>query len=363
MRTALVYGAWGQNIGNAFFNLGGEHLLRQAGHHVSLIQDQPAYATFRNEEKGNFDNAFDFIGALDVDLVVLQGPLFTRNFGNIWRPTMEKLKRRGVSWGVLAGSFRKFTDEEIVVAAELFAEHPPLFISTRDELTHQRIESLCEVSRSGICSAFFLPQMYQPPRLADPEDADGYVSFCFDHFVEPTVTPDVHGDVSIGNGRFSLTYPRFAERMARTSKAHAYVGHFTDARSLPTVVGNRLVLRPEHRSNPHIPGKIYRNPNSFAWDEPYTYLTAYANSELTLSDRVHACVATLAYGGRAMLHNPITRRHALFAAVGAETIADEPVSIDRDLLSANYQETVDFLASFVRTGSRSDREPVGALVL
>ncbi len=347
MRTALVYGAWGQNIGNAFFNLGGEHLLREAGHDVSLIQDQPAYATFRNEAKGNFDNAFDFIGSLDVDLVVLQGPLFTKNFGNIWRPTLRRLKQRGVSWAILSGSFRKFTNEELRIVEELFLEYPPLFVSTRDHEAYERIESLCENARSGICSAFFLPKVYQPPRLAQPENADGYVSFCFDHFVEPTLNVALDAGIQIGEDHFTLSFPKVAERLASASKAHAYFGHFTDLREYPETVGNRVVLRPEHRSNPHIPAKIYRGPNSFAWDEPYTYLTAYANSETTISDRVHACVATLAYGGKAMLHNPITKRHALFAAAGAEDIAERPVSVDLDFIDRKYRETVDYLASFV----------------
>ena len=38
--AALVAGFWGQNIGNAFFNLGGRHLLESAGVQVHLIQDQ-----------------------------------------------------------------------------------------------------------------------------------------------------------------------------------------------------------------------------------------------------------------------------------------------------------------------------------
>ena len=208
MRTAIVYGAWGQNIGNAFFNLGGAHLLEKAGHEVSLIQDQPAYATFRNEAKGNFDNAFDFIGSIDVDLVVLQGPLFTSNLANIWRPTLRRLKQRGVNWAILSGSFRKFTDEELRVVEELFLEHPPLFVSTRDDEAFKKIESLCENTRPGICSAWFLPKVYQPPRLAKPEGADGYVSFCFDHFVEPTLNVALDAGVQIGEGHFTLSYPR-----------------------------------------------------------------------------------------------------------------------------------------------------------
>jgi len=44
-RVALVSGGWGQNIGNAFFNIGGKRILEEvfAKHRVEFIQDQPGY--------------------------------------------------------------------------------------------------------------------------------------------------------------------------------------------------------------------------------------------------------------------------------------------------------------------------------
>lgn len=47
-KVALVSGFWGQNIGNAFFNIGGKRILEEvfAKHRVEFIQDQPRYWTF-----------------------------------------------------------------------------------------------------------------------------------------------------------------------------------------------------------------------------------------------------------------------------------------------------------------------------
>ena len=41
-KIALVSGGWGQNIGNAFFNIGGKRILEEvfSGHRVEFIQDQ-----------------------------------------------------------------------------------------------------------------------------------------------------------------------------------------------------------------------------------------------------------------------------------------------------------------------------------
>ncbi len=52
-RVALVSGHWGQNIGNAFFNMGGKWILESlfGPGEVAFIQDQPGYRTFHDPQK------------------------------------------------------------------------------------------------------------------------------------------------------------------------------------------------------------------------------------------------------------------------------------------------------------------------
>jgi hypothetical protein len=47
-KVALVSGGWGQNIGNAFFNIGGKRILEEVfpEYRVEFIQDQPGYWIF-----------------------------------------------------------------------------------------------------------------------------------------------------------------------------------------------------------------------------------------------------------------------------------------------------------------------------
>lgn len=339
MRIGLVSGFWGQNIGNAFFNIGGKACLEAAGHDVRFIQDQPAYWTFRNEKRGNFTRAWSLIDKLDVDCVVLQGPVLTKNFANIWLPTLRTLQQRGVAWGVLSGAMRKYSDTELDVFASVVAECPPLFFSTRDDVTAERIAPFVPDVRSGIDSAFFLPDAFEPI----PLDTAPYCTFNFDHYPEPDLVPDPGGPIGIGDQRFSPTYPGRIESLADRSKAHAYLAAALDRREHPTTIAGHEIVRPEHRTNPHLPFKIYLRPNAVASDEPWTYLTLYANSELTLTDRVHACVATLTYGGSAMLHNPATRRSALFDRVGASGIEKQPVSLDPELVPRERASLLSYL--------------------
>ncbi len=338
MNVAVVSGFWGQNIGNAFFNLGGRHVLEAAGIQVSFIQDMPAYATFRNERRGNFTNHFPILDNLDVDCVVLQGPLFTKNFGQIWSDQLKRLTDDGVRWAVLGGAFRKYSSEEESIARDVIDSCPPLFVSTRDDVTADRLRGIPSVLRSGIDSAFFVPEAFDAPRFRRP-----VVSMCFDHYGEPEICPDSDGMISLGEVNFDLSWNRFVDRAASMSKAHATAAHALQRRNRAQdeVCGYQIV-RPEHRTNPHLPFKIYRNSNGLASDEPWSYLTVYANSVLTVSDRVHACVATLAYGGRAFLHNPATRRDALFDSIGAGEVGSRDTCIDQDIRLKHYRDVVDF---------------------
>jgi hypothetical protein len=342
-RVALVYGFWGQNIGNAFFNLGGAHALSEAGAHLSLVQDQPAYATFRDESKGNFENAFDLISSLDVDLVVVQGPVFTPNFGAIWMPTLERLDDAGVSWAGIGVGLRKYNPSELASVAPVLRRFPPKFLATRDRRTYDSLSGLGLPTQlhDGIDSAFYVPRVYSPPAMRHcPE----LLALAFDHFPEPSILADPSGRFEIGGSNYSLQFAKAGDRAAKWGKAAAVIAQrLARTKPLPDF-GSVSVVRPNHRANPHLPSVIYRNANSIASDEPYTYLNIYGNASLTMSDRVHACVATLAYGGSAYLYNPITSRSALFDRVGAEKVQSEPVAVEKGLLDHEFGLLQSFLA-------------------
>ena len=326
-RIALVAGGWGQNIGNAFFNLGGRHLLEEAGGNVQVLQDDPSYWTFRNQRRGAYKNAFDLIAALEIDLLVLQGPLFTETFPHIWRERLRSFRAMGTRWAVISGAFRKYTGAEVSAITDVFKVNRPEFVITRDVLSAEMLRSRGITAWTGIDSAFFISDVVPAVQLRRSHPA--IVTFCFDHFSEPDLIKDEHGSIRLGGVRYRPSVRRVAEAAARRGKAWSYVYRPFDRRQLPSDIGGTTIVRPEHRTNPHIPIKIYQQPNGIASDEPWTYLSLYSVTDLTFTDRVHACVATLAYGRPAMLYNPTTRRSELFAAVGVPEIQDRPVVVER----------------------------------
>lgn len=349
--VALVSGFWGQNIGNAFFNIGGKWILEQvfgAGR-VAFIQDQPGYRTFHDAAKGNPGNDIEYLQYLDVDYIVLQGPVLTEHVAKLWAPTLTALKARGTKLILLGAAFFKFHDAELRGAKRFLEQFRPDLVSTRDTRTYDVLEAwdMGFPIYDGLDSAFFAPKAYTPFNTAGID----YYAFNFDRYPEPTVSlntrPDrVDAEFEADGARWFLSSPALTSKLAHRSKVQAYLGHALDRRKLPSELNGRTIIRPEHRFNPHMTYKIYQHPNAIASDEPWTYFTAYANSQLTLADRVHACVATLAYGNRAMLFTP-SPRSALFERVGCEDIRDRPVQLDLAWLEDQRQQEISWLNAHV----------------
>lgn len=350
-RIALVSGHWGQNIGNAFFNMGGKWILEQmfGEGEVAFIQDQPGYRTFHNASKGNPANDVGLLQYLDVDYIVLQGPVLTEHIAELWADTLRPLRARGTKLILLGAAFFKFREAELQGARRFLEEFQPALVSTRDPRSFEILKdwSLGFPLYNGLDSAFFAPKSYTPFKL----DIEPYYAFNFDRYPEPSITvdgPDAAGaDTFDADGvRWSLTTPSLVSTLAHRSKVQAYLGHALDRRSLPTQINGRMIIRPEHRVNPHVTPKVYQHPNSIASDEPWTYFNVYANADMTLADRVHACVATLAYGKPAMLFTP-SPRSALFERLGCGDIRHVPVSLDPEYLEDERQQELAWLRAHI----------------
>lgn len=346
MKIALVSGFWGQNIGNAFFNIGGKWILENAFPEatVNYVQDQPGYRTFNNQSKGNPVNDWGMLEKLDVDLVVIEGPIFTENLGPLWENTLKAYKQRGIRWGILGAALFRHSEKEMKHCKELLEKYPPIFFSSRDPQSYDFARPIIKNSHSGIDSAFFAPRAYKPFNL----DTRKYVAVNFDRWPEPKITVDSAeprkntSDFTYNNKTWHLDFPNLQMKMSDKNKWWSYIGSFLDYRKLSDEIDGLEVVRPEHRVNPHITPKVYKRRNAIASDEPWTYFTVYANAELTVSDRVHACVATLAYGGKAILFTPSPRAR-LFEALGLGEIRNKVVSLAPEILAEAQESELNFL--------------------
>jgi len=328
MRILFFGGGWPTNIGNAFIDLGAMALLRSAfpSARIAFGSGLPRWffresiETLRGRRKSPlarlrygpthlFDPSVGWENALvpsaltDCDLVVYAGNAVTQRFVAQSGPTISALVERGIPVILLGVGAAEYTDDEQADYVAFLRRIRPVSVITRDTVTYDMLSPVAVSSYRGIDCGFFLPEAYRPFDLVLPE----YVVLAFDDSPEPEI----------------------------------------DA-------GTALIVRAHHAIWGIAPEDWLSHANTLISDVPEDYLALYANAGEVHSDRVHACVASLAYGKRARLYNE-TRRGFLFDVVGAGAIRDEAVSLDLGLLEQKKKALVSFLREVVARLQRATR--------
>lgn len=100
------------------------------------------------------------------------------------------------------------------------------------------------------------------------------------------------------------------------------------------------IIRPCHQVLNRQNWRLFFKPNSFCSQTPFGYLNIYKNTNLTITDRLHASVATMAYGNPARLFLK-SNRAFLLDRVGAADVSNRVFQLDMDYLS---EEKAKYLA-------------------
>jgi len=353
MRKRIAYctGFWCTNIGNAFFGLGVEYALKQicSDAAVTVVSDYQTYTTGYGKRLYPEKNQLEYISMLDVDYVVLAGPVISKYFLTLWKDILIKLEQRGVRYMILSAGMMKMTDDSLTECQWFFSEHPPYVLVSRDHKTYETFGEYAEHAYDGICFSFLAPDYYAPAAIDQR-----ILTLNFDKINEPDLqlTDDESKfDFCFEGDRFCVKhtslFTRIAQKTDRFSDAIIYATSFLPQKKRADRIADYTVFRTDHRFHPHFRRKIYSQGNSFCADLPYGYLNIYANAELTLSDRVHACAVTLAYGHAAMLFSH-TNREGLLERVGAGEITQKPVRLDMEYLKKEKQAMLSWLADVLK---------------
>ena len=92
--------------------------------------------------------------------------------------------------------------------------------------------------------------------------------------------------------------------------------------------------------------EYYERENVMISEIPEDYLNLYANTKVTYSDRVHACIATLSYGNSARLISN-SPRSQLFDRVAAGSITKELVKPNIELIEKEKVKQVKFISEII----------------
>lgn len=362
--VAYCTGFWCTNIGNGFYSLGVEHVLKSVlgSDHVTVVSDCQTYTSAVGRRFYPHKNQLEYLSQLDVDYLVLAGPVLSRYFLPLWRDILLRLQARGVGYLLLSAGAMKLDEPSAEAIRAFFERCPPYILMSREEDVYNTFGPCAAHAYNGICFSFFAPDFYTPAPLSALQP---YVVCNFDKTGEPHIREAVSaatGDAgtqfvfdgrtyTVSNGALS----RLLSKTDRGTDALAYLLSVFPAGNRQDTIGPYRVVRTDHRFHPHYRRKIYRYGSSFCADVPYGYLNLYANAALTLSDRVHACAVTLAFGNSAMLFAK-TNRDKLLERVGAGGISEHPVRLDRNRLEREKAALVAWLRETLGVTGRSTQE-------
>ena len=321
-------GSWITNIGNAFINLGSTYSIKEANSKIDIHISSRFTADFFNDfidptdEYYGFNFPKEIIRYDNIDYIIISGTISSQTF-ELYSKIIQKNERKDIKLilnGVGCGEGR-YSSQEVIKTRHWLEKIKPYIFISRDEKTFNYFNDLAEHSYNGIDCAFFVNNLFSPIKL----NSFDYTVLAFDQQSEPKL--NINGKI-VRVSHSILNTASFLTTAFRAFNLHNMKGKQVANKLLSSIViGNIGYLEKE---------------NYFISDLPQDYLNLYANSNKTYSDRVHACIPTLAFGNPARLFNK-TQRASLFKKVGAVKITEKLVSLNPERIKEEKMKQIDFL--------------------
>jgi hypothetical protein len=332
----LYYGScWPTNIGNAFVNLGAINSIKQALGDAGTVDHFGGLSSYLFTLHHQPENSL-LLGALTrYDYVVIGGMTQCAANFEAAQTNLRQFMERGAKVVIAGGGAERYNDEEVRLVREWMQRLPIYGFISRDEYSYENYRDLAEHSYNGVDSAFYIADGFHPIPLDDCE----FVVLNFDKFPEPILRnpADPFPTASTVAPAKGWSLRALAKGILRRGERDE------DSRPVLDLQGAR-VIRTHHSTWPtSLQDRMFSQKQTLISDLPSDYLTLYATAKAVYSDRVHACVATLSFGNRAMLFGKSNPRIRMFQRVRTPRIFDEPVSVDMDFLNTQKAEQVSFL--------------------
>jgi len=322
----LILRTWLRNIGNGFIDKGAKIIIEKAFpkaeiYEVSGFPNKAAekialgplaggvwrrlgdpgqqLRDYRLENHPARDNMVNISEFLDVDLAVLPGCVLYDVGLEPYFETLLELQQRKIPLIILGAGGGDYKPETREYVHHKLDQLEPCGLISRDTPTFEYYQDAVDTASNGIDCAFFINEWYSPPQCNKE-----FTVATFDKIEQPPI-----------------------ESNNRTIRPdHTPFGRSKPFESLVKNVIDRIQKRGS-----------YKSEDVFVSDLLSDYLFFYANARVTHSDRIHACVPTLAYGNKARFHFD-TPRGALFKNAGLGAIGKELVEVNEVLEEKKEQQ-------------------------
>lgn len=308
MKILYYNSGWPINIGNAFIDYGSVYAIKTAvpSAEVYIASELAKWIFWFN--KKDMSRSIDLAEMAQVDFIVVSGMSMCDEFIAVEGPILKNLSRRGVKIIFSGSGGEVYTEKEITNFRNFLKGLNLAGFISRDEESFRHFKDLFPQAYSGIDCAFFLGDSFKKLPLV----TKSFVTYCFDALPEPNIDQP--------NPNIIRPHHECTEVLHKPGTTCRFL--FALTKKWPFI--HRVKFTNKH-------DRYLSEQNVLISDIPDDYLHLYANASATHSDRVHACIATLAFGNAARLYSKTPRAH-LFDRVGASAVRERLVRLDMEKL-------------------------------
>jgi len=334
MRVVFYGSCWPTNIGNAFVNLGALASLRAAVGERGEVVHVGGMSSYLSGRQGRPENDFHVGRWIDADYVVMGGMTQSVEHLRSAEPNLRHFLDRGARLVIAGGGAERYDDAEVAAVRGILRDLPIHAFASRDTYSYEHYGDCATHAHDGVDSAFFVGEAVRPVRFVDRP----YVALCFDSMAEPPLLGAAEPGDGAPSGPTATRRPSLRTRLRRLVR-----GRPAPAYTPPPIdTGGLEVVRAHHATLPE-PVDAFARPCTWVSDLPSDFISLYANAWVTYTDRIHACIATLALGGRAQLFGAAVPRLRMFERVGAGEVLERPVALDPARMKREWEAQVGFL--------------------
>lgn len=301
MNTIYFGGCWSTNIGNAFIDLGA---LQLTSKYNPLFYSELSKFYFDNR-----DNYFESFQDFKPKCAFFSGMVTCIDFIKDQGKLCDKLTKLNIPiiFNGVGGSL--YNQKEITAFSSFIKNHNVKGFISRDNRTYDDYCNVVPLSFRGVDCGFFIPDK---PEFNGIGDDKKYFVYNF--------------ETSLSG------YPPEQWGYNKNNENHIICHHQTLSGSLGR----------------YTPGEHISRPRTMIAELPHEYIYLYAKAKETRSNRVHACVATLAFGGAATLIQK-TDRASLFDVVGCGELRNKLVTADINKLNNAKNDHVQALDTIMNS--------------
>lgn len=202
-------------------------------------------------------NIFSMVSMVKCDYFIIPGCVLTVPFFTIYGDLIKRKAEQGSKIIFLGASGNFYTEYEVKFVSEYLRKLRPYAIMTRDILAYKYYANFTKNSYNGIDNVFFVNLLNLPQ-------------------IDTDLTPYVV---------LNIEEPK----------------HYRIKEELKNIFKEKNIVYSYHKPFPYTKvSKLVKN-GVIVSDNPMDYLLLYRNASEVYSDRVHACIPTLAFGNKARL--------------------------------------------------------------